>query len=568
MFPSSLINNRSKKRTLGSHRELRYGQETNKQSTILQDVCVCLTGMSPARKDDLHSLVGTMGGSYLRDLVTQYVTHLIAEKTEGDKYQQARKYSHIEIVTPEWLEVCAAEQMRVPESKFRLSDGQSNLLLQDDVNQCDLMDDDIRTALKECLLPEKIPPNYLFSNCCFYLVGFPPMSLNISQDTVRGKTYSDFQPNDTITFDLCRLIRRCMGTIYWKIHKNISHVIVHYDCDLKIRTEVNNLCRNHPNSPSAVSPQWILTSVERQQLMDVTKFPPVRRVNTNLTVKKKDQTTVTSSQSRFATTNNVKSSIFEGRFFYISNANVQQDSFTSSHVIFSTEKVERLILSHGGRILSKEGIRILQKKKVPSKSSVNGNHPPTTDTHGNERTCYVIHLGGNFDLERIIQNDAILRHVSRQNLCKIIPVNTIWLQTCDAVSLEVPPLQYEKLLVPHPQQPMKRLNKDVVKINVAVTGFVGVERMAIRVMILAIGADYTDNMSRENTHLICKEASGPKYLKAVEWKLHVVTIEWLYHIVYFGYKMDCEKSYSIIQQKVNECERGANDVTIKSSQEH
>lgn len=313
-----------------------------------------------------------------------------------------------------------------------------------------------------------------------------------------------------------------------------------------------NLCRYHPNSPSAISPQWILASVERQQLVDDTKFPPMRQVNT-LRAKKKKKTN-TKSQSLFGT-NPVKSSIFQGKFFHVSN-NVQQDSCTSSNVILSAEKVERLIVSHGGRILSKEGIRILQK--VPSVGEKN------QESNASERECYVVHLGGSFDLEKMIQNDAILGHVFRQNLCKIIPVNSIWLQTCDAASLVIPPSKYEKLFVPL-AQPMRRLKKDV-KINVAVTGFVGVERIAVRMVVLAIGGGYTENMSRENTHLICKEASGPKYMKAVEWNLHVVTIEWLYHIIYHGYEMDCEKSYSIDRQ-VDECDIGTTDTTIQSSQE-
>jgi hypothetical protein len=174
--------------------------------------------------------------SYLRDLVTQYITHLVVEKPEGEKYQQARKCSHIEIVTPEWLEACATKQRRVPESEFRVLQEQTNLSIhEDEVDQSDLIDG-MRTCLKELLVPDKISPNSLFSNCCFYLVGFPPIPLDTttSQDNVRGKTTFDIQPS-TFTFDLCRLIRRCMGTIHWKVHKSISHVIVYYECDLKTR---------------------------------------------------------------------------------------------------------------------------------------------------------------------------------------------------------------------------------------------------------------------------------------------------------------------------------------------
>ena len=59
-----------------------------------------------------------------------------------------------------------------------------------------------------------------------------------------------------------------------------------------------------------------------------------------------------------------------------------------------------------------------------------------------------------------------------------------------------------------------------------------------------IGAGYTDHLSRKNTHLICKNVGGQKYTKAVEWGMHVVSVEWLYHIVRYGYKEGLENRFS------------------------
>ena len=73
------------------------------------------------------------------------------------------------------------------------------------------------------------------------------------------------------------------------------------------------------------------------------------------------------------------------------------------------------------------------------------------------------------------------------------------------------------------------------KIKVSVSGFQNSERSGIKHMLETIGATYTDNMGNKNTHLICKEAKGPKYHKAIEWGLHVVTVDWLYHIIQYGY---------------------------------
>jgi hypothetical protein len=74
-----------------------------------------------------------------------------------------------------------------------------------------------------------------------------------------------------------------------------------------------------------------------------------------------------------------------------------------------------------------------------------------------------------------------------------------------------------------------------MKIKISVSGFQHQQRIGMKYLIQTIGGIYTENMSMTNTHLICKEAKGPKYHKAIEWKLHVVNIDWLYHIVYHGY---------------------------------
>ena len=137
----------SKKRRKLGHGAIISEAESN-ASTILQDVCICLTGLTASRKTELHNLVETLGGrwaytihialfyliyltpsndshyySYRRDLVTQKTTHLIAEKPEGEKYIQAKKCLHIEIVTPKWLVMCAKQQQRVSEVQFRLIGG-------------------------------------------------------------------------------------------------------------------------------------------------------------------------------------------------------------------------------------------------------------------------------------------------------------------------------------------------------------------------------------------------------------------------------------------------------------
>jgi NAD-dependent DNA ligase len=81
---------------------------------------------------------------------------------------------------------------------------------------------------------------------------------------------------------------------------------------------------------------------------------------------------------------------------------------------------------------------------------------------------------------------------------------------------------------------VKTLSEDT-HLKVALTGFLGPQRQALKLLILAIGAEYSESMSKRNTHLICQEKSGAKYLKALEWNIEVVDLSWLLNVSKCGY---------------------------------
>jgi len=559
--------------------------------SILQDVCICLTGLPASKKTELHNLVEALGGRYRRDLVTQKTTHLIAEKPEGEKYIQANKCPHIEVVTPKWLELCAKKRQRVSEVDFRLMGGSSTTArtrtrtrtrthIHDNMNTHKNMmhsthshdDDDatntvpssleMQVKVNQLLFKSKIPPNPLFSNCSFFLVGFP----DIHNDSAKGK--GNGNGNDLLSSNkksessslalkrnLCTLIRRCMGTIFWEPNRNISHVIVNEQCDIKTRNDASNFCRYHPKSPTLIAPEWIISCLQQKHLVNTNDFPPRRRVTTLKMKKKVSQTPIRK---------NTKHQIFNGLFFHILHP--QENHVSSANVIFNADKIEKVIASHGGQILSKEGIHVLQKNSSNMHTNRNTNRNTSTNTvkvKNQKRKCFLVNLSGPFDLEKTIEKDALLRHISQHNLCLLIPVNAIWLQACEASKTAIDPFEHEELFVPQ-SLPFRKLKKGI-KLKVAVTGFMGSQRTAIRFTLVAIGAEYTENMSKDNTHLICNEATGPKYLKAVEWGLHVVTEDWLFHIVQFGHEIECERSYNLLQTTDAEASQ---ETTILSSQDY
>lgn len=532
---------------------------------------------------------------------------MIAEKPEGEKFIQANKCSHIEIVTPKWLELCAKKQRRVSEVDFRLMGGGSNTtrtrtrihtnMHKKMMPSTDLLDDDdspafleMQIKVNQLLFQSTVPRNPLFSNCSFFLVGFPV----IDWTNGNGNDLSSKQKNESSSLvlkqNLCTLIRRCMGTIYWEPNRNISHVIVNEQCDIKTRyvitssiivlfewiatfatlliiltpssiksyanerNDASNFCRYHPNSPTVIAPEWIISCLQQKQLVNTSDFPARRRVTTLKVKKKVSQTPIRK---------NIKQLIFNGFLFHILPP--QQNHVSSVNVTFHADNIEKMIASHGGQILSKDGIRVLQR--VSNNSNTNPNSSTSaspTQVKNEKRKCYLVHLSGPFDLEKTIEKDALLRHISQRNLCNMIPVNAIWLQTCEASKMGIDPCQHEELFVPQ-SLPFRKL-KNGIKLKVAVTGFMGAQRTAIRFTLVAIGAEYTENMSKENTHLICKEPTGPKYLKAVEWGLHVVTEDWLFHIVQFGHETECERSYSL--EAIVDAEASQETTTILSSQDY
>jgi hypothetical protein len=176
--------------------------------------------------------------SYRRDLVTQKSTHLIAEKPEGEKYIQAAKCSHIEIVTPKWLSMCAKQQQRVSEVQFRLIGGKKDVPPDKKTSPIhhDVGPPSLEIQVNQLLYKSKIPPNPLFSNCCFYLVGFPDNDLTTGNDLpLKHKNENSPLLPVFLKRNLCTLIRRCTGTIFWEPNRNISHVIVNEECDIKTR---------------------------------------------------------------------------------------------------------------------------------------------------------------------------------------------------------------------------------------------------------------------------------------------------------------------------------------------
>ena len=121
-----------------------------------------------------------------------------------------------------------------------------------------------------------------------------------------------------------------------------------------------------------------------------------------------------------------------------------------------------------------------------------------------------------------------------------LPPSGLSLQECLSTFSIVRP-HIQGLHLPPPMDPIQGFEG----LEISVSGFNGTERMHLKLLIGISGAKYTGNLSRyRNSHLICARPSGTKLSKALEWKLHVVTLSWLLHSLEL-WKRQPEEKYPV-----------------------
>jgi hypothetical protein len=282
--------------------------------------------------------------------------------------------------------------------------------------------------------------------------------------------------------------------------------------------------------PPAVSPTWVLESWKQDLLALPSDYPPIKAVVTSAIKNKaaipsEPSTTKNGSISK----SNSASTVFRGCLFSL--VRLAPPAWA---VDFDTKQQESFVKAHGGQILS---IKLMDAMKADTKNGAR------------KRKCHVVCWGGRPNL----QLNPIISQLQRHDLCELVLVTPIWLQTCATVQKRVRPDRLSLVLAPQPW-PLRTLavGESSTKLSIAMTGFQGTEKAALVHLFQAVRGTFHDNMNNSNTHLICKEkATGLKLEKAIEWGLHIVSLDWLFHVVEFGYggkekaKGGCESRFSL-----------------------
>lgn len=310
---------------------------------------------------------------------------------------------------------------------------------------------------------------------------------------------------------------------------------------------------HHPMGTVFASPRWLTMSWKEKRLLPTSAYrprsPPVE-VSKPAT---KEMEKKMASSALLPPEKKIISSLFKGSLFALIRLAPPDGA-----VDFDFGELTTDFVSNGGQMLTSKIIEALR-----------------TDKKGRDatrRNCYVVFWGGYTPTHLAIH--PLVSQVQKEDLCRIVLVTPIWLRASIADG-KVISVSRQKLLF-HPQAwPLQKLPPHLLKISI--TGFVKPERTAIYQLINAIGATSTENLSRDNTHLICREAKGPKYEKAQVWRLHVVTVDWIYHIARFGYggesssgdnlKVGCEDKFQFGNDQSGEGANDDNDEVVEGSQE-
>ena len=185
-------------------------------------------------------------------MIVENTTHLIAEVAEGAKHHEAFRSKHIIIVKPSWLEECYEKRTRLSETPHLLHpitktdkalatlDFDSNEKVEsiDDENDYDLDRNSVKKACDKVLTTT--PFNSLFADCSFFFVGFKnDEDDDVNRDTDIDKdTNADIYTSHTLQWNdleyrdtFAKLVRHGMGTRYWELPVDVTHVIVSEYCD-------------------------------------------------------------------------------------------------------------------------------------------------------------------------------------------------------------------------------------------------------------------------------------------------------------------------------------------------
>ncbi|KAK0423220.1 hypothetical protein QR680_008032 [Steinernema hermaphroditum] len=84
---------------------------------IFSKLIITVSGLSVDSRNEMRQLIEQHGGEYSGEMKRGKCTHLVVDKTSGDKFRRAKQWD-IKIVTTKWIQKCAVNGVRLDERHF------------------------------------------------------------------------------------------------------------------------------------------------------------------------------------------------------------------------------------------------------------------------------------------------------------------------------------------------------------------------------------------------------------------------------------------------------------------
>ncbi|XP_031092446.1 DNA topoisomerase 2-binding protein 1-A isoform X1 [Ipomoea triloba] len=521
---------------------------------------ISVTGFPADERKEVEKIVLQNGGKYYREL-TKACTHLICSAPIGDKYDVAKSWGCIRIVTKRWLDQSVARGACLNEECYRIQGSSASKNSVRTKNQHSLenviesvqsmstatvsnshaVDSD--TGATDCQNTSS------FSGAPFFSKGEESDAPTEHQknntnfdECVAGDSQTD--DNDLYLSD-CRLlilgfsapemrklvnmVRKGGGSRYMSFNDKLTHIIVGSPSEIETK-EIRNLAAL--GVIHVVKPDWLADCISEKK-----EVPVLRKHIAN------DLLFPRGSSASIAVVKQGKS-----------NENVHHyKNFGFENSLEKRKEVEN-IKNKGASQIEKGSLQpqfctlnCKEERKLQASSSTAAEDKKSSIVFKGKRFCFSssfpanqradiigwVNQGGGKLVEDQVQRDVhftIECHgavPSQTDAARVTYVSSHWVKSCleDGHLLDVGShIIYSPLpcQVPFPAFKGFRL---------CVSQYDEKERQLLRNLCVVLGAKFVEKLTARVTHLLCKFTSGPKYDAACKLHIQPVTCEWIYECI-------------------------------------
>lgn len=560
---------------------------------------ICVSGILPDERQQIEHHVVQYGGNYSGNL-TKKCTHLLCNTAEGEKYMVARRWGNIKIVNRKWIYQSIAARGCLDEELYPVQAGivSSTLPRRCNSREQSIQDKEVTSVVISATLDSSI--SQPFSSATLpcpavtkekeeTAVGFAECTSEYGE-CVAGDSQTEandlylenckillagFQP--IVMRKLVNMVRTGGGSRYMSFNDGLTHIIVGRPSETEMK-EIRKLavggvvnvvkpiwlddCTRHRTEVS-VSQQHIVFEETLLQGIDPKVAPNM--VGSNLSSEEENCLTALggskevpkmvgfncNSQGEIAKTASDCSK--NGRVLNENRSYLASQSHEGSSNVYVNRTNDASVSNFQSGTSS-------EKKHCLAKMMDETSHPLLevadifkgcgfvfSQSFPNNRRDEVIqwiHLGGGVlvedgekrDTDFIIECHGSMNNAIHCNSHATL-ISSHWIRCCleESAMLDVGShILYKPL-------PCRIPLPGFESMRFCVSQYEEKERILLRNLCHVLGAKFTEKLSRNVTHLLCKFTGGPKYEAACTWNIKTITADWLHECVRQDTVLPCDE---------------------------